>query len=329
MGLQTLFLILPFTLYQLHLSEMCWNALVNANESAPLADINSLLLPSEQISAVRAVVPNKSNNEIVLVLQHFENSVDKAVQAFLEGVTTSVTHFGRRTRAFKAFSINNRIPSNWKCCMLSETRIAPEPPGLEPRRCLKAAVGLNDHVLRSVTSVLNPIHVCVKYSDSKTLSLVLVTLNGGNSSVRHSHTLSFTRLIMERAGCPPYVTRLCSSVERRWKKRRRGRWRPRRGLRTLLRNVGQRCLFLPLLRERGGDPEGVERHRQKEGEGPTVPPVSGWSLVMHLSTSAFISALISSDYLTVPLHSAEVLRFFGGKIFCCCFNTWLHEYKNN
>lgn len=38
-----------------------------------------------QISAVRAVVPNKSNNEIVLVLQHFENCVDKAVQAFLEG----------------------------------------------------------------------------------------------------------------------------------------------------------------------------------------------------------------------------------------------------
>lgn len=40
-----------------------------------------------QISAVRAVVPNKSNNEIVLVLQHFENCVDKAVQAFLEGMT--------------------------------------------------------------------------------------------------------------------------------------------------------------------------------------------------------------------------------------------------
>lgn len=43
-----------------------------------------------QISAVRAVVPNKSNNEIVLVLQHFENSVDKAVQAFLEGMWMSV-----------------------------------------------------------------------------------------------------------------------------------------------------------------------------------------------------------------------------------------------
>ncbi|CAL8367123.1 unnamed protein product [Lota lota] len=39
----------------------------------------------EKINAVRAVVPNKSNNEIVLVLQHFENCVDKTVHAFLEG----------------------------------------------------------------------------------------------------------------------------------------------------------------------------------------------------------------------------------------------------
>lgn len=31
------------------------------------------------------MVPNKSNNEIALVLQHFENSVDRAVQAFVEG----------------------------------------------------------------------------------------------------------------------------------------------------------------------------------------------------------------------------------------------------
>lgn len=46
-----------------------------------------------QISAVRAVVPNKSNNEIVLVLQHFENCVDKAVQAFLEGMKMLLLDF--------------------------------------------------------------------------------------------------------------------------------------------------------------------------------------------------------------------------------------------
>lgn len=51
-----------------------------------VTSLSFLVFVFEQISAVRAVVPNKSNNEIVLVLQHFENSVDKAVQAFLEGV---------------------------------------------------------------------------------------------------------------------------------------------------------------------------------------------------------------------------------------------------
>lgn len=55
-----------------------------------------ILFCSLQIGAVRAVVPNKSNNEIVLVLQHFENCVDKAVQAFLEGMCTSVYNLENR-----------------------------------------------------------------------------------------------------------------------------------------------------------------------------------------------------------------------------------------
>ncbi|KAJ8390480.1 hypothetical protein AAFF_G00102770 [Aldrovandia affinis] len=44
----------------------------------------------EKINAVRAVVPNKSNNEIVLVLQHFENCVDRTVQAFVEGSAAEI-----------------------------------------------------------------------------------------------------------------------------------------------------------------------------------------------------------------------------------------------
>ncbi|XP_028824371.1 spermatogenesis-associated serine-rich protein 2 [Denticeps clupeoides] len=44
----------------------------------------------EKIKAVRAVVPNKSNNEIALVLQHFENCVDRAVQAFVEGSAVEI-----------------------------------------------------------------------------------------------------------------------------------------------------------------------------------------------------------------------------------------------
>ncbi|NXY83650.1 SPS2L protein, partial [Alcedo cyanopectus] len=43
-----------------------------------------------QINAIRSVVPNKSNNEIVLVLQQFDNNVDKAVQAFMDGDATQV-----------------------------------------------------------------------------------------------------------------------------------------------------------------------------------------------------------------------------------------------
>ncbi|KAG8585840.1 hypothetical protein GDO81_005167 [Engystomops pustulosus] len=43
-----------------------------------------------QINAVRSVVPNKSNNEIILVLQHFDNCVDRTVQAFMEGNAVEV-----------------------------------------------------------------------------------------------------------------------------------------------------------------------------------------------------------------------------------------------
>lgn len=38
-----------------------------------------------QINAIRSIVPNRSNNEIVLVLQQFDNNVDKTVQAFMDG----------------------------------------------------------------------------------------------------------------------------------------------------------------------------------------------------------------------------------------------------
>ncbi|CAH6791648.1 Spats2l [Phodopus roborovskii] len=45
---------------------------------------------SGTIYAVRSVVPNKSNNEIVLVLQQFDFNVDKAVQAFVDGSAIQV-----------------------------------------------------------------------------------------------------------------------------------------------------------------------------------------------------------------------------------------------
>uniref|UniRef100_A0A8D0L1M3 Spermatosis associated serine rich 2 like n=1 Tax=Sphenodon punctatus TaxID=8508 RepID=A0A8D0L1M3_SPHPU len=42
------------------------------------------------INAIRSIVPNKSNNEIVLVLQQFDNNLDKAVQAFMDGSAAQV-----------------------------------------------------------------------------------------------------------------------------------------------------------------------------------------------------------------------------------------------
>uniref|UniRef100_A0A8C6Y025 Spermatosis associated serine rich 2 like n=1 Tax=Naja naja TaxID=35670 RepID=A0A8C6Y025_NAJNA len=50
-----------------------------------MTEISSPANIKEKINAVRSVVPNKSNNEIVLVLQQFDNNVNKAVQAFVDG----------------------------------------------------------------------------------------------------------------------------------------------------------------------------------------------------------------------------------------------------
>lgn len=54
---------------------------------------------------MRAVVPNKSKNEIVLVLQHFENCVDKTVQAFLEGMRMSVSELDVLQHVPTAFAL--------------------------------------------------------------------------------------------------------------------------------------------------------------------------------------------------------------------------------
>ncbi|XP_061464047.1 SPATS2-like protein isoform X2 [Rhineura floridana] len=55
-----------------------------------MAELSSQANIKEKISAVRSLVPNKSNNEIVLVLQQFDNNVDKAVQAFMDGSALQV-----------------------------------------------------------------------------------------------------------------------------------------------------------------------------------------------------------------------------------------------
>lgn len=55
-----------------------------------MAELNAHVNVKEKIYAVRSVVPNKSNNEIVLVLQQFDFNVDKAVQAFVDGSAIQV-----------------------------------------------------------------------------------------------------------------------------------------------------------------------------------------------------------------------------------------------
>ncbi|XP_014640201.1 PREDICTED: SPATS2-like protein isoform X3 [Ceratotherium simum simum] len=55
-----------------------------------MAELNPHVNIKEKIYAVRSVVPNKSNNEIVLVLQQFDFNVDKAVQAFVDGSAIQV-----------------------------------------------------------------------------------------------------------------------------------------------------------------------------------------------------------------------------------------------
>ncbi|XP_049608287.1 spermatogenesis-associated serine-rich protein 2 isoform X2 [Syngnathus scovelli] len=72
----------------------------------------------EKIGAVRAVVPNKSNNEIVLVLQHFENCVDKAVQAFLEGSAAEI---------LKEWSVSGKKKPNKKKKTKAHPEAAAEP----------------------------------------------------------------------------------------------------------------------------------------------------------------------------------------------------------
>ncbi|XP_039738045.1 spermatogenesis-associated serine-rich protein 2 [Pteropus medius] len=89
----------------------------------------------EKINAVRAIVPNKSNNEIILVLQHFDNCVDKTVQAFMEGSASEVlkewTVTGKKKNKKKkskpkpAAEASNSIPDSSKSVSIQEEQSAP------------------------------------------------------------------------------------------------------------------------------------------------------------------------------------------------------------
>ena len=84
---------------------------------------------------MRAIVPNKSNSEIILDLQHFDNHVDKTVQAFMEGSASEVlkewTVTGKKTNKKKkskpkpAAEPSNSIPDSNKSVSIQEEQSAP------------------------------------------------------------------------------------------------------------------------------------------------------------------------------------------------------------
>uniref|UniRef100_A0A452DYE0 Spermatogenesis-associated serine-rich protein 2 n=1 Tax=Capra hircus TaxID=9925 RepID=A0A452DYE0_CAPHI len=88
-----------------------------------------------KINAVRAIVPNNSNTEIILDLQHFDNRVDKTVQAFMEGSASEVlkewTVTGKKTNKKKkskpkpAAEPGNSIPDSNKSVSIQEEQSAP------------------------------------------------------------------------------------------------------------------------------------------------------------------------------------------------------------
>lgn len=89
----------------------------------------------EKINAVRAIVPNKSNNEIILVLQHFDNCVDKTVQAFMEGsanevlkewtVTGKKKNKKKKSKPKPTAGASNSMPDPSKSASTQEEQSAP------------------------------------------------------------------------------------------------------------------------------------------------------------------------------------------------------------
>ncbi|XP_067832656.1 spermatogenesis-associated serine-rich protein 2-like isoform X2 [Heptranchias perlo] len=79
----------------------------------------------EKITAVRAIVPNRSNNEIILVLQHYDNCVDKAVQAFMEGYATEV---------LKEWSVTGKKKNKKKKKNKPKPQVEAEPGQLQPSK---------------------------------------------------------------------------------------------------------------------------------------------------------------------------------------------------
>ncbi|XP_072927010.1 spermatogenesis-associated serine-rich protein 2-like [Hemitrygon akajei] len=102
----------------------------------------------EKITAVRAIVPNRSNNEIILVLQHYDNCVDKAVQAFMEGYATEV---------LKEWNVTGKKKNKKKKKIKPKPKVETEPEQLQPEK--NAASGGELSAASSEKEEINGYHI--------------------------------------------------------------------------------------------------------------------------------------------------------------------------
>lgn len=75
----------------------------------------------EKISAVREVVPNRSNHEITLVLQYYDNNVNEAIAAFMEDGAASALKAWNYTGSKPAKKRNKKKSNNRQSIVTSES----------------------------------------------------------------------------------------------------------------------------------------------------------------------------------------------------------------
>uniref|UniRef100_A0A6I8P1D9 Spermatogenesis associated serine rich 2 like n=1 Tax=Ornithorhynchus anatinus TaxID=9258 RepID=A0A6I8P1D9_ORNAN len=104
-----------------------------------MAEIQTQVNIKEKISAVRSVVPNRRKNEIVLVLQQFDNNVDKAIQAFVDGSAVQVLKewnvTGKKKSNKRKKSKSKQHPGSQEA-QERAAGTAPDPPGSAGLRIL-------------------------------------------------------------------------------------------------------------------------------------------------------------------------------------------------
>ncbi|XP_051865561.1 spermatogenesis-associated serine-rich protein 2 [Pristis pectinata] len=136
----------------------------------------------EKITAVRAIVPNRSNNEIILVLQHYDNCVDKAVQAFMEGYATEV---------LKEWNVTGKKKNKKKKKIKPKPKVEAEPEQPQPSK--NTANGGELSAASSEKEEINGYHINGSVNDDESvdsLSEHLETLSMDAQELEDSESLT-------------------------------------------------------------------------------------------------------------------------------------------